>query len=75
MAMVVGKEISWQDMPLFRLQHYKEPDTSSAILVPGSNSTIFRGRLTASGNELGILYPGISITMEVFDNIVILFLV
>jgi hypothetical protein len=35
MATEVGKEFSWQDMPLYRLEENKMADTSSAILLPG----------------------------------------
>jgi hypothetical protein len=42
MAAEVGKERSWQDDSLRRLEHKRAPDTSSNILVPGYNFNIFR---------------------------------
>jgi hypothetical protein len=42
MAAEVGKERSWQDVSLRRLESYRAPDTSSSILVPGYKYNIFR---------------------------------
>jgi hypothetical protein len=64
MAMEVDNEVSWQDVPLFLLEHYRVADTSPTILVPGYKFTISR-RFTVICDKMGILYPGISITKEV----------
>jgi hypothetical protein len=42
MAMEVSMELTWEDMPLFLLEHYRALDTSSIILVPGYRFIIFR---------------------------------
>jgi hypothetical protein len=58
----VGKELSWQHHSLCRFGHWRAPDTSSTILVPGYKFNLFR----AIGNKMEILYPDISITKEVY---------
>jgi hypothetical protein len=60
------KELLWQDEPLCRLEHYRAPETSSTILIPGYKLNNFsRNRFSGIGNKMDILYPGISITVEV----------
>jgi hypothetical protein len=63
MAMDVIEELSWRDMPLCRVEHYRAPDNSSTTRIKFNNFS--RARLTAIGNKMKILYPGIRITMEV----------
>jgi hypothetical protein len=53
MAMESDKELSWQDAPLFLLQHYRAGDTST-LLVPGYRFTISR-MVTVIGDKMGIL--------------------
>jgi hypothetical protein len=66
MAIEVGKELSWQDDSLCRLEHKTAADTFSTILVPGYKFNLFfRSTVTAIGNKMKIQYPGIRITKEV----------
>jgi hypothetical protein len=41
MAMEVGKELNWKDVPLSLLGHYRATYTSSTVLVPRYKFIIF----------------------------------
>jgi hypothetical protein len=46
MATEVGKEFTWQDVALRRIEHYKAVDTSSTILIPGYKFTYYRATVS-----------------------------
>jgi hypothetical protein len=55
-------DLSWQDVPLWRLEQQRAADTSLTILVPAYKSNHFQGTGLCTGSKMAILYPGIGMT-------------
>jgi hypothetical protein len=62
------EELHWQDVPLCSLEQQKAPEASLIILIPGYKLNYFsRIRVPEIANNIYILYPGISIAVEVYN--------